>query len=606
MEHAKHEHKQNEKIYTCDHCCEHCSEHCNEKEGNFNYIKLFTGGIIFLIALIFDFKYEFLLYGTAYLILAYDVLWSAIKNIIKGQVFDENFLMSIATIGAFAIGEYGEGVAVMLFFKIGEMFEEAAIGRSERSIAALMDIRPESATLKTGEKVSPQEVKIDDEIIIKVGERIPLDGIITDGKSSLDTSALTGESLPRDVEAGGEVLSGSVNLSGLLTVRVTKTYENSTVSKILELVQGASEHKSKSENFITKFARVYTPIVILLALALAIIPTLITGDDFSKWLERALVFLVVSCPCALVISIPLSYFGGIGAASRQGILIKGSNYLDTLTKIDTVVFDKTGTLTTGKFKITENPLSEYDFSLAVSLERFSTHPIAKAFTENYTGEFFEITDFEEIAGQGVSGIVDGHKVSVNRDGVIIDGKNKGFVLIEDTLKADSKKTIASLKQQKIKTIMLTGDKKQTAEKIANSLGIDEFYAELLPQNKVESFEKLNSGSTIFIGDGINDAPVLARADIGIAMGNVGSDAAVEAADIVFMNDEPSKILTAFKIAKKTKKIVIQNISFALGIKAIILILGAVGIVNMWVAVFGDVGVTLIAVLNAIRVLKVDR
>ncbi|MDR0919611.1 MAG: cadmium-translocating P-type ATPase [Oscillospiraceae bacterium] len=585
----------------CQHSHSHSHEHSHSKGILSNRkLTLALSIILFVTGILLNNSVNIFFFLTAYLLLGLDVLLNAVKGIVKGHIFDENFLMSIATIGAFCIGEYAEGVAVMLFYRIGMLLEEFAETSSEKSISELMDIRAEYATFPNGEQVNPENVKIGDLIIVKPGEKIPLDGIVTDGKSSLNTAALTGESLPVEVEKGAKVLSGSVNIKGLLTIKVTNTFENSTVTKIIEMVKNASEHKTKSENFITKFAKVYTPIVVFSALILAILPPILTGDNFAEWIERALVFLVVSCPCALVISIPLSYFGGIGGASRQGILVKGSNYLDALTRVSTVLFDKTGTLTTGKFTITSNPLSEYDYSLAASLEKYSNHPIAKAYTDHFNGEYFPISDFEETAGNGIKGIADGHNVEVNRQGVYVDNEFKGYITIEDTLKLDSKNTVSALKKYNITPIMLTGDKKAVAEKIAKNLNI-EYFSELLPQDKVKYIEKyLNlKTTTVFIGDGINDAPVLARADIGIAMGGVGSDAAIEAADIVFMNDEPSKILTAIKIAKKTKRIAMQNIIFALSIKLIILILGALGIANMWLAVFGDVGVTLIVILSTI-------
>jgi Cd2+/Zn2+-exporting ATPase len=608
----------------CAHCGEH-NEHNNEKIG---YISVIIGVILFISGIFTSSKFSFLLFLVAYLLIGWDILFNAFKNILKGKVFDENFLMSVATIGAFAIGEYPEGVAVMLFFKIGEFFEELALDKSQKSIEKLMDIRPDYANLKVGDeykKVSPQEVKIGETIIVKPGEKIPLDGLVIKGFSTIDTSALTGESLPRDSKIGDEVLSGSLNLNGLLTLKVTKNFENSTASKILDLVKNASERKTKTETFISKFAKYYTPIIVFSAIFLAVLPPMVLQENFSDWIHRALIFLVVSCPCALVISIPLSYFGGIGACSRQGILVKGSNYLDTLNHISQVVFDKTGTLTKGKFSVVnvkaENGFSDEEIlKFAVSVEKFSNHPIAKSICEYYTGEIEDAEDIKEIAGQGISAIIDNKKVIIGKIKpneiviknvatnvfVTVDGVFAGYISVSDTLKNDSQRTISELKKLKIRPVMLTGDNEKVAKNISESLGIESYYANLLPNDKVKIFEEICKlpGGVVFIGDGINDAPVLARADVGIAMGGFGSDAAIESADIVFMTDEPSKILTSFKISSKTRAIVLQNICLALGVKFIILLLGVFGIATMWMAVFGDVGVAFIAILNSMRCLKV--
>ncbi|MCL2078640.1 MAG: cadmium-translocating P-type ATPase [Oscillospiraceae bacterium] len=578
---------------------------------------------------------------TAYLLIGGDVVWRALKNIAKGRIFDENFLMSIATLGAFAIGEYPEGVAVMLFFKIGEEIEHIAVDSSRKAITDLMNIRPDYANIKIGEelkRVPPESVDASSHIVVRPGEKIPLDGIVTEGSGAIDTSALTGESLPRDVYAGDEILSGCVNLSGLLTIKVTKPFSESAVSKILQLVQDASSRKSKAEKFITKFARYYTPAVVFSAAVLAIIPPLVIPDAvFSQWLYRALVFLVVSCPCALVISIPMSFFGGIGGASRNGILIKGSNYLEALSNVDTVVFDKTGTLTKGVFTVTDVVTAdgtdrEKLMRIAAQAESASTHPIAVSIREAYGKAVDMPKEIEELAGFGVRAKIDGQSVLAGNAKLLsgagidlpiddtlgtvvyiaIDGRYAGHIVISDVTKPDSERAIALLKQAGVKkTIMLTGDGKAAGERTAKELGLDLVYFELLPHQKVEKVEEIDcgkhsKGTLVFVGDGINDAPVLARADIGVAMGGVGSDAAIEAADVVLMTDEPSKVAIAIKIAKKTKRIVLQNIVFALGVKAIILVLGAMGIANMWAAVFADVGVTLIAILNAIRAMRVIR
>jgi Cd2+/Zn2+-exporting ATPase len=578
---------------------------------------------------------------AAYVLIGADVVLRSVKNLSRGQVFDENFLMTIATFGAFAIGEYPEAAAVMLFYQIGEAFQEGAVRRSRSSIAALMDIRPDHANLKEGDDVrvvSPNNVAAGSLIIVKPGEKIPLDGIVIDGVSALDTSALTGESMPRDVEAGSEVLSGTVNKSGLLTVRVTKTAGESAVAKILDMVQNAAQKKSKVEKFITRFARYYTPVIVIAAVLLAVAPPLVSGSmDFSKWLSRALVFLVVSCPCALVISVPLSFFGGIGGASRRGILIKGSSYLEALGDIDTIVFDKTGTLTRGVFKVDriepETPYAKEDILFyAAHAEHFSNHPaavaISSAFPSRIDGTLVE--GLEEIAGRGVSACVSGRNVLAGNKKLMegrnigfkpytgtgvcvyiaIDGKPAGRIVIKDEVKPDSAAAVAALKELGVKrTAMLTGDTEKEGAAIAERLGIDSAFTELLPDEKVVALEKLGEeritkGSLVFVGDGINDAPVLARSDVGIAMGASGTDAAIEAADVVLMTDEPSRIRDAIKIARRTRRIVKQNIVFALGVKGIILIAGAAGAASIWLAVFGDVGVCVIAVLNAMRALRI--
>ncbi len=606
-------------------------------------IGLYTGAALFIIGTLFDFgsPAEFILFLVSYLLVGGEVVFRALKNISKGQVFDENFLMSVATIGAFAIGEYPEGVAVMLFYQVGEAFQRLAVNRSRKSISALMDIRPDFANLKVGNevlKVTPEEVGIGDLILVKPGEKIPLDGRIVEGSSALDTSALTGESLPRDVEPGSEVLSGSINKNGVLTIEVSKEFGQSTISKILDLVQNASSKKAPTENFITKFARYYTPLVVFAELALAVIPPLvIPGATFADWIYRALAFLVVSCPCALVISIPLSFFGGIGGASRNGILVKGSNYLEALNNIDTIVFDKTGTLTKGIFIVTQtvgtNGWSQQEIlAYAAHAESFSNHPIALSIQKAY-GQKIDaqrLMEEEEIPGQGIRVKVDGRLLlvgngklmdsagipwqPVNALGSIvylaIDGVFAGYIVISDEVKPDSRKTVQDLKALGVRnTAMLTGDSKAVGETIAREIGLDAVYTELLPHQKVEKLEELEKkkssrGKIVFVGDGINDAPVLARADIGIAMGALGSDAAIEAADVVLMTDEPSKIVAAIRVARKTKVIVWQNIIFAMGVKVIVLALAASGIATMWEAVFGDVGVTVIAILNAMRAMKV--
>ncbi|WP_445745012.1 heavy metal translocating P-type ATPase [Paenibacillus sp. FSL L8-0470] len=586
---------------------------------------------------------ELLIFLAAYFIVGGEVVWSAARNIVRGQVFDENFLMALATIGAFAIGEYPEGVAVMLFYQVGELFQGLAVNRSRRSITALMDIRPEFAFLKEGEqlrKVSPEEVAVGDIIVIKPGEKVPLDGTILEGSAMMDTSALTGESVPRSAEPGAQVLSGFINRNGVITVQVTQTFGESAVSKILELVQNASSNKAKTENFITKFARAYTPVVVITALLLAVLPPLfISGATFSDWIYRALVFLVISCPCALVVSIPLGFFGGIGAASRNGILVKGSNYLEALNDVKIVVFDKTGTLTKGQFKVTgifptEGIAESELLRLAAYAESHSPHPIAESIRSAYGADIpgEAIADYNEISGHGIAVTVEGRAVLagnarlMEREGIssrtpevsgtivhiAVDEQYAGYLVISDEVKDDSLQAIRKLKALGIrKTVMLTGDASSVAEAVGRQLGIDEIYAELLPQHKVEAVERLEKEKSqrekiIFVGDGINDTPVLARADVGIAMGGLGSDAAIEAADIVIMTDEPSKIAAAIGIAKRTRSIVWQNIIFALAVKAVFLLLGAFGIATMWEAVFSDVGVTVLAVLNSIRALQAPK
>ncbi|BCG56953.1 heavy metal translocating P-type ATPase [Paenibacillus sp. URB8-2] len=584
--------------------------------------------------------WELALFLLAYLAAGGNVVWQAVRNISRGQVFDENFLMALATIGAFAIGQYPEGVAVMLFYQVGELFQGLAVNRSRRSITALMDIRPETACLQTGEEtkiVSPEQVNIGDIIVVQPGEKVPLDGTVIEGSAMMDTSALTGESVPRSAEPGSAVLSGFINKNGVIAVKVTQTFAESAVSKILELVQNASNNKAKTENFITRFARGYTPVVVITAALLAVVPPLlISGATFSDWIYRALVFLVISCPCALVVSIPLGFFGGIGAASRSGILIKGSNYLEALNDVKTVVFDKTGTLTKGQFKVTdiypaEGMTEDELLRLAAYAESHSGHPIAESIVAAYGRSIAgnAIADYIEISGHGIRAAVEGRTVLagnarlMEREGIAfrqpdgagtivhlaVDGQYAGSLVIADEVKEDAARAIAALRKIGVnKTVMLTGDASSVAEDVGKRLGVGEIHAELLPQDKVEQIERLELGKTgrekiAFVGDGINDTPVLARADVGIAMGGLGSDAAIEAADIVIMTDEPSKIASAIGIARRTRAIVWQNILFALGIKAVFLLLGAFGIATMWEAVFSDVGVTVLAVLNSMRALR---
>ena len=625
-------------------------EEIEETKENFKSIRnRFILGAIILAAAIFVPKNLFvprlILFLISYFTVGYDVLFKAVKNIKKGQIFDENFLMAIATLGAFAIKEFPEAVSVMLFYQIGEMFQDLAVGKSRKSITSLMNIRPDYANLKIeGEikKVLPKEVKLGDIIVIKPGEKVALDGKITNGSSTFDTSALTGEAIPRTFEIGDEILSGFINTTNLVEIEVTKSFENSTISKILDLVQNASSKKSKTENFITKFARFYTPAVVTIALLIAILPMIFVKDaQFSTWLYRALIFLVVSCPCALVVSIPLGFFGGIGGASKNGILIKGANYLEALNNLETVVFDKTGTLTKGKFKVSEINVQNSKYTkddllkYAAIAESFSNHPIAQSIVLEYekNNKKLEKTDssefeFEEIAGHGVKVKYENNEIlagnlkllkkenieAAEKDavGTVVyvakDREYLGNLIIADEIKEDAKKTIEELNNLGIKNVvMLTGDNRKIGENVASKLNISKVFTDLLPLGKVEKMEeflknKSTNGKVLFVGDGINDAPVLARSDIGVAMGGVGSDAAIEAADMIIMNDEPSKIVTALKIAKKTKKIVWQNIIFALGVKIIILVMGALGFATMWEAVFGDVGVALIAILNATRAL----
>ena len=604
--------------------------------------KIVIAFILFIIALVINFPNEWInkvLYIIAYLIVGFEIILEAIENIFRGKVFDENFLMALATIGAFAIGEFPEAVAVMLFYQVGEFFQSYAVDKSRKSIVSLMDIRPDYANVKRNNEISkmnPEEVKIGEKIIVKPGEKIPLDGKIIKGNSMLDTSALTGESLPREVKENDEVLSGCINQNGLLEIEVTKEFGESTVSKILDLVENASSKKSKSENFITKFAKYYTPAVVIIAVFLAIIPTLvIKGAEFTDWLYRALTFLVVSCPCALVISIPLGFFGGIGGASKKGILVKGSNYLEALSNSEIVVFDKTGTLTKGVFEVQKiepvGILKEELIKYAAYAESYSNHPISVSIKKAYGEEIDTtlISKTEELSGRGVIATIEDKEVlagnekllqeknikytKCNEVGTIvyiaINKEFAGFIVISDEIKEDSKKAINDLKRNNIKqTVMLTGDRKDVGESVAKELGIDKVYTELLPDGKVEKVEQLlkektEKGKLVFVGDGINDAPVLALADIGIAMGGLGADSAIEAADIVIMTDEPSKINTAINISKKTMRIVKQNIVFAIGIKIAVLILSAFGLSTMWEAVFADVGVSVIAIINSLRALK---
>jgi len=620
--------------------------------------KLLIGGVLFVLGIFVPktlFIPKLAVFLVSYLVIGGDVLLSAFKNILNGQVFDENFLMAIATIGAFAIGEYPEGVAVMLFYQLGELLQGIAVNNSRKSIVSLMDIRPDYANIKVGEgikKVSPEEIKVGEIIVVKPGEKVPLDGKIVKGASTFDTSALTGESLPREAKAGDDVLSGFINKNGLIEIQVAKVFSESTVSKILYLMENAGSKKSKTENFITKFARYYTPAVVITALIVAIFPPLlIQGATFSDWIYRALIFLVVSCPCALVISIPLGFFGGIGGASRHGILIKGTNYLEVLNNLESVVMDKTGTLTKGIFKVTEvnvkNNIKINDFEnnkteltkplllkYAAHIEKFSNHPIAQSIVAEYENSVSKVDenvvkDFEEISGFGIKVSINNHQFLAGNSKLMnlenitfdkkenlgtaiylaADGKYIGNILISDEVKEDSARAIKGMKENGVKEIvMLTGDNEAIGKNIAEKLGIDKVFTELLPNEKVEKLEEIyktksEKGKIAFVGDGINDAPVLARADLGIAMGGAGSDAAIEAADVVIMNDEPSKIVTAIKIAKKTKEIVWQNITIAFAIKIVVMALGLFGDATMWEAVFADVGVALLAVLNATRVLR---
>lgn len=584
---------------------------------------------------------QLILMLVAYILLGKDTVLKAIKNVEKGDFFDENFLMTVATLGAIMIGEYPEAVAVMLFYEVGELFQSYAINKSRKSIADMMDIKPEYANVirdNKSQKIDPDEVQIGETIEIKPGERVPLDAIIIKGESTLDTSALTGESIPVEVREGATILSGCININALIIAKVTKEYFDSTVNKVLDLVENAASKKSTSERLITRFAKIYTPIVIGLAILLAILPPVISGEyNFKLWIFRALSFLVVSCPCAFVISIPLSFFSGIGAASRAGVLIKGGNYLEALSKVDTVVLDKTGTLTKGVFNVqkvivVDKNIKEDKFiSLVAIAESGSNHPISKSIQKYYNKEINtnSINSIKEISGKGIEAVIDNKKILVGNEKLInvpknisiddigtilyveIDNKFTGYIIISDEIKKDSQKAIKGLKNMGIKkTIMLTGDVEKVAKKVGEDLGIDEIYTNLLPQDKVSKFEEIiknknSKGNVVFVGDGINDAPVLARADVGIAMGAMGSDAAIEAADVVIMTDEPSKIVTAIKSSKKTMKIAMQNIILAFGVKAIALILSALGITDMWMAVFADTGVTILAVLNSFRALKIE-
>ena len=599
--------------------------------------------ILFVIALLVkvNLTLQLILMLIAYILVGKDTVLGAIKNVEKGDFLDEKFLMTIATLGAILIGEYPEAVAVMLFYEVGELFQGYAINKSRKSIADMMDIKPEYANVirnNKSQKVDPDEVQIGETIEIKPGERVPLDATVVKGESTLDTSALTGESVPVEVREGANILSGCININGLIIAEVTKEYFDSTVNKVLDLVENASAKKSKSERLITRFSKIYTPIVIGLAVLLAILPPIISGEyNFRVWIFRALSFLVVSCPCAFVISVPLSFFSGIGAASRAGVLIKGGNYLEALSKVDTVVFDKTGTLTKGVFNVQkvvvlDKNIDEDKFiSLVAAAESGSNHPISKSIQKYYKKEIDtnSINSIKEISGKGIEAIIDNRKILVGNEKLInipkdisiddigtilyveIDNKFAGYIVISDELKKDSKKTIKDLKDIGIKkTIMLTGDLEKVSKKVGKDLDLDEVYTNLLPQDKVSKFEEIienkkSKGNVVFVGDGINDAPVLARADVGIAMGAMGSDAAIEAADVVIMTDEPSKIVTAIKSSKKTMKIAMQNITLAFGIKAIVLILSALGIADMWMAVFADTGVTILAVLNSFRALKIE-
>lgn len=659
-----------------DECCEHEHHHEHHEEGSLKgkIIKIAVTVVLLIAAVVIEKRFDLptwqllLIYLIPYLLIGFDTLKEAAEGLAHGEAFNEDFLMSVATIGALCIGflpgaetQFPEAVFVMLFFQIGELFEEYAEGKSRQSIAHLMDIRPDVANVERNgktESVSPEQVEVGETIVIRPGEKVPLDGVVTEGTTSLNTVALTGESLPREAAVGDEVVSGCVNLSGVIKVRTTKSFGESTVSKIIDLVENANENKSKSETFITRFARVYTPIVVFAAIALALLPPLFSGDfagTFATWLYRALMFLVVSCPCALVISVPLTFFGGIGGASRKGILVKGSNYMDVLARVGTVVFDKTGTLTHGQFAVTavhhsqsdckteiaDSPSSQLSalnsqlLHLAAHVEHFSTHPIGIALRDAFPDEATDgcqVSDVQEIAGQGIRAIVEGKTVCVGNAKmmdaigakwhdcdhvgtiihVAVDGEYAGHIVINDKIKEDSAEAIQALKSLGVnRTVMLTGDRKEVAEEVAQKLGLSEFHAELMPADKVAFVDKLLNAkrSTLnaqlaFVGDGINDAPVLARADVGIAMGGLGSDAAIEAADVVLMDDKPSKIALAIRIARRTLRIAKQNVWFAIGVKVLVLLLAAFGIATMWMAVFADVGVTVLAVFNAMRALRV--
>ena len=608
-------------------------------------IRIIISLVLFLFAMLIKFQNVWInntIFIISYLIVGFEILRKAVRNIFRGEVFDENFLMSVATLGAFGIGEFPEAVAVMLFYQIGELFQSYAVDKSRKSITNLMDIRPDFANvIRNGkeEKVNPEEVKIGETILVKPGEKIPLDGTVIEGRTALDTRALTGESIPREVQEGEEVLSGCINLNGVIKLKVTKEFGESTVSKILDLVENASSKKSKSENFITKFAKYYTPIVVIIAIILAIIPPLIIeGSTFQDWVYRALSFLVVSCPCALVISIPLSFFGGIGGASKMGILVKGSNYLEALSNTEIVVFDKTGTLTKGVFevqKIEPVDISQEELlKISAYAEHYSNHPISKSIKKEYNKGIDEkqIVNSQELSGLGIEARIGEQNVLIGNEKLMneknipfiksndvgttlyiaIEGRYAGYILISDEIKEDSKETINELKKNNIKyTVMLTGDRNNVGEAVAKEIGIDKVYTELLPDGKVEKVEELlktksEKGKLAFVGDGINDAPVLAMTDIGIAMGGLGADSAIEAADIVIMTDQPSKIINAIKLSKKTMRIVKENIVFAIFVKVLVLILTAIGLSTMWQAVFADVGVSIIAILNALRALRVKK
>ena len=636
----KHEHH-HEHSCGCGH--DHGHDHSHESESKHTLIRIITSAALLVVAALLPLSgwLRAITFLIPYAIIGWDVLWCAVRNIAHGRIFDENFLMAIATVGAFAIGEYPEATFVMLFHQVGELFQSYAVGKSRKSISELMDIRPDYANLERNgsvEQVYPDEVAVGDIIVIKPGEKIPLDGVVLEGSSAVNTAALTGESLPRDVTAGDDVISGCVNQSGLLRIRVTKHFEESTVSKILDLVENAGSRKAKAENFITKFARYYTPAVVIGAVLLAILPPLLGGSDWSKWFHQALVFLVVSCPCALVISVPMSFFGGIGGASKAGILVKGGNYLEVLAKTEVVVFDKTGTLTRGKFRVvsihSEHCSEQELLEIAALAESWSDHPISRSIKEAWAGELDvnRVSDARELSGRGVQARVDGQTVSagnnklmcelgvsfpaVSEIGTVIhvarDGQYLGRLIVSDEVKPDAAKAISALKSSGVrKSVMLTGDTKDVGEAVAAQLGLDEVRTQLLPGDKVTQVEALMKntspkGTLAFVGDGINDAPVLARADAGIAMGALGSDAAIEAADIVLMDDNPLKIADAIAIARRTLRIAKQNIVFAIGVKVVILALGAIGIASMWLAVFADVGVAVIAILNAMRALNVKK
>ncbi len=637
--------------------CGTCSPGESEEENiKREFIKIGLGAVLYAVVLVFRFPFwlELFLFLASYFVIAWDIVWKAVTNLFKGEVFDENFLLTVATAGAFAIGKYPEAVAVMLFFKVGELFQDIAIDRSRKSIRSLISIRPDYANLKMdGEvrRVDPLQVKVGDLVVVKPGEKVPLDGVVLEGESMVNTVALTGESVPRRVKPGDEILSGMVNETGLLTVRVTRTFGESTVSKILNLVENAAARKAPTEKFITKFARYYTPAVVLGAVLLAIVPVVLYKipvltpffaheETFSEWIYKALIFLVISCPCALVISIPLGFFGGIGASSRRGILVKGSNYLEGLNNLHTVVWDKTGTLTKGVFKVTEvSPAPGFSredlLRFAALAESQSSHPIAKSIVEAFSGEVGEgeIEEYQEIPGHGIKARVGGHRVLVGNDRllhkegvehslcdigqtgvhVVVDNVYAGYIVVSDEIKEDAPQAVKELRKLGVKRqLMLTGDSEKTAAEVFRRIGLDEYYAELLPHEKVEIVERLivdrrNPRDLVaFVGDGINDAPALVRSDIGVAMGALGSDAAIEAADVVLMTDEPSKLCQAVKIARRTRRIVWQNIGLALGVKGVFLTMGALGVATMWEAVFADVGVALMAIFNSMRVMRGGR